>query len=185
MAWVENSIEPFNVHNTPEYKSVLRFYKDGQERASRSGVLKMNHINEGLTILDNIGACEYTKRAWCLHPTIQMDNDITSYREFVLFCSPLSVLLATEYRAVANAYLCRPETDNYTLNDLPKIALPEVKHMLIADKVQNYKDFLIYHVETHQRSSQLDAYFITWLLHLGVSRQQFQYLSGLITEPTL
>ena len=39
--------------------------------------------------------------------------------------------------------------------------------MLIADKVQNYKDFLLYHKNTHERSDELDEYFNSWfkILH--------------------
>ena len=41
--------------------------------------------------------------------------------------------------------------------------------MLIADKIQNRKDFQLYHLGTHTRSEQLDQYFKNWLEKLEVS----------------
>jgi len=38
----------------------------------------------------------------------------------------------------------------------------------VADKIQNYKDFLIYHQKTHARSKELNEYFQNWLKKLDV-----------------
>ena len=46
--------------------------------------------------------------------------------------------------------------------------LPEVRDMLIADKIQNYKDFLFYHKGTHPRSRELEEYFKNWFGILGI-----------------
>lgn len=71
-----------------------------------------------------------------------------------------------EYRNIANRYLCRRETDHYGLEDLPPIPIEGVRKMLIADKVQNQRDFRKYHLETHDRGKELEAYFILWLKYL-------------------
>ena len=52
-----------------EYNIIKAFY--GEERANRSGVLLINHIDEGLHILEKIGASEKSKKAYCLHPILQ------------------------------------------------------------------------------------------------------------------
>lgn len=59
--------------------------------------------------------------------------------------------------------MCRPKTDHYQIDDLPYIVLKEVRDMLVADKVQNYKDFLLFHKDTHERSNALDKYFNLWI----------------------
>lgn len=48
-----------------------------------------------------------------------------------------------------------------------------VQDMLRADKVQNYKDFLLHHRGVHPRSEALERYFVTWLRRLDVSRRDF------------
>lgn len=74
-------------------------------------------------------------------------------------------MLATEYRRAANAYLCKPETDAWSIDDAKKhigLLLPDIRLMLIADKVQNRKDFMAAHYGTHPRSDQLFDYFNNW-----------------------
>ena len=165
-----------------EYKMILGFYDNGVECAKRSGVPKINHINEGLLILQELGASVVTMKAFCIHPIFQDDETCQS---FVSSETPLpldwrAVALAMEYRNAANAYLCCPETDFQPNDYLPGLILNEVKDMLIADKVQNKKDFVTYHQGTHPRSKQLTSYFDYWLMYLQVSDKQYANLCLLI-----
>jgi hypothetical protein len=52
--------------------------------------------------------------------------------------------------------------------------------MLIADKVQNFKDFRTYHADSHSRRQELDVYFRQWLAALGMSMEQFSELCAVI-----
>lgn len=166
----------------PEYNAIVKFYAD--KKAERSGVPLINHINEGLEILSLIGSTMDAKRAFCLHPMIQDDMPLydMSENDILFSFSPRVVLLAMEYRQRANAWLS-PKVYRMGLTrkgsdqNIPNIVcdgqpyagnLPEVRDMLVADKVQNYKDFLKYHADTHNRSAELDFYFKKWLDHLEI-----------------
>lgn len=158
------------IHDTAEYKLVEQFY--GSRRANRSRVLLMNHIDEGLYIMAKVGASDDAMRAYCLHPMLQDDESLFDNYADVIGdlscngCSPQAVVLAVEYRNIANAHLSMR-----TITNIDQIALSplrSVNQMLIGDKVQNYKDFILYHKDTHPRSNALDAYFKDWLNRLGV-----------------
>lgn len=160
-----------------EHKLISEHY--AKRTAKRSRVPLMNHINEGLEILDEFSSPYYTpwllgvvKGAFCLHPLIQDPKDFAlNYQRLCddpKVCKS-SLVLAAEYRLHANAYLCRPGTDGWTQDDIANAVGPlcsEIRAMLIADKRQNQKDFLRYHKRTHPRSEQLTKYFENWLEYL-------------------
>jgi hypothetical protein len=54
--------------------------------------------------------------------------------------------------------------------------------MLIADKVQNRKDFERYHRDTHPRARDLDHYFRNWLIALRVTETRYHELARRIDE---
>lgn len=146
---------------TPEYLIIKGYY--GERCAVRSGVKLINHIEEGLAILDTIQASDIAKRAFCLHPITQneIDIDLSWSNAYSLAC---------EYRDVANSYLCRPENDWITtIGDVHK-QVPSMSKdcvdMLLADKIQNRKDFRLYHQGTHERSEELTEYFDLWIKYL-------------------
>lgn len=167
-----------------EYRAIAIFY--GYARAERSNVPFMNHIDEGLAILDRIKASDTAKMAYCLHPLFQEDADLAAnFSKMKEVTDNVQVLaLALEYRNIANAYLSNRQIDS--IDDINLGPLPEVRDMLIADKVQNYKDFIQYHRRTHQRSIQLTMYFENWLKKLNISHEQFETWSRmLMVEPSI
>lgn len=169
-----------SVKYLPEYRAIQKHY--GDRKAERSGVLLMQHIDEGLHILDILGASKDAKRAWCLHPLFQHNDDlqVISNNDILFSFSPRCVMLAMEYRARANDWLSdkvqkiNPMVGNMMVDGNPSPGhILEVKHMLIADKVQNYKDFLLYHSGKHGRSEELNYYFQEWLKELNVGIQEY------------
>ena len=144
-----------------EFDVIHKFY--GDKTAKRSGVPLMNHIIEGVQMLDIWGRSDLEKAAFCLHPIVQNDEDVDVEWS-------LAYPLACEYRDRANSYLCRPETD--WVRDIPHVysLVGEMSegcaYLLLADKVQNQKDFLIYHSLTHERRFQLMNYFNVWIKYL-------------------
>lgn len=157
---------------THEYKAMAAYFDD--RHAARSGVHFMNHIDEGLAVLADLGASDAAWRAYVLHPFLQPDDELAKHAAQAgeLTPEPYVLLLAMEYRHIANAYLSHREVQS--LDEIALSPLPEVNDMLRADKVQNYKDFLIYHSETHPRRDALQRYFRNWLDKLEIPQERFQ-----------
>ena len=175
------------------YKLVVEHY--GTRRALRSQVPLINHINEGLTVLRAIGASDAAQEAFCLHPLLQEDLEL--FKNVVHVTNTVSayvVMLAMEYRSVANEFLSQKVTpeiedtlalfEDYSyISPLIRLSpLKDVNDMLIADKVQNRKDFVTYHSETHARSRQLDVYFKMWLNRLEIDEERYLELCELIDK---
>ena len=164
-------------HN-PHYLAIVEHY--GDRRAARSGVLYIRHIDEGLWVLDRIEASIRAKEAYCLHPLVQHDDELCGALgdpDHVLGRHAIdarSLAVAMEYRAVANAYLSRREIAS--IDEIALGPLEDVRDMLIADKVQNRKDFERYHRDTHPRADALAAYFANWLRRLGISEARYRSL---------
>lgn len=86
------------------------------------------------------------KRAFCLHPRLLADEDLRrSDEEGVSTLSDDSavLVLALEYRNIANATLSPRLFAG--ADDIPLSPVEEVNDMLRADKVQNWKDFVLHH----------------------------------------
>lgn len=165
---------------TLEYRLIQADY--GDRRAARSGVFLMNHIDEGLAVMEAVGASRRAMRAFCLHPLLQDDDSLA--RNFNTVAAQVlpepdgaAVLaLAMEYRAVANEYLahCVMKAGGIRLSPLK-----EVNDMLIGDKVQNRKDFELYHADTHVNRVRLTEYFQQWCDALGVAGR-YEQLKALL-----
>lgn len=147
--------------NTEEYQLMQTIYDD--KTTVRSGVSLMNHIDEGLYILYKLNASTEAKLGYILHPIFQGDTDLQNIfnsNNILKKLDPKALVLAIEYRSVANEYLSH-RTINY-LDDIRLSPLEDVNVMLKADKIQNRKDFELYHLGTHPRSLELDNYFHNW-----------------------
>jgi hypothetical protein len=161
------------ITETAEYLAIEREY--GTQTAKRSGVLLVRHIDEGLAVLQRIGAPEAAMRAYCLHPLLQEDAaHAANLARVTALTTPHVLALALEYRRVANATLSTRPIGSAA--DIPLSAMPEVNQMLVADKVQNRKDFLLHHHGRHPRSDALDRYFRLWLERLDVPEARFAAL---------
>jgi len=173
-----------NFLQDPWYLLICDFY--GDQRSQRSGVLLINHIDEGLTILEIIGATDNAKRAYCIHPMIQEDTALEEWFNgsdrmnnlYGLDHNVEVITLAMEYRYIANSCLSdRMITDAKEIHLSP---LAEVNDMLVADKIQNRKDFELYHKKSHLRQKELDRYFKFWLERLGISEEKYQEFAKML-----
>lgn len=155
-----------------EYNIIDSIY--GDKTTMRSGVELMNHIDEGLYILHKINASLYAKLAYILHPVFQSDTDLVNSYKSLTFekADPKALILAMEYRHIANDYLSYRSIDH--IEEIKLSPLVEVTNMLIADKIQNYKDFLKYHLNSHERSNELQQYFSNWFAKLMITDNFYQ-----------
>lgn len=170
---------PSRVHKY--YNVISEFYKDKQ---TSKGIPYINHIDEGVGHLENLHVSDVIVNAFILHPFVQCVNLQGTYKECLLTEKELEKHInifeikpeiAYElllYRKFANSYLCRPETDNYSIieayEDVKELANYQgTIRMLIADKLQNFKDFLLYRKDNHPRSMYLNTYFTYWLAILA------------------
>lgn len=173
--------------DNPGYQEIKDYY--GDQMAKRADVFYMQHIDEGLIVLDEIFASWQAKTAFCIHPLCQNDIDLfinTSNHMMERF-EKYTIMLAMEYRNIANSFLS-PMEDHPGYKDHTKIKLsplPEVNQMLVADKVQNYKNFIENYKDIHPRAEQLELYFEQWFkalahcgyydsLHARIGIQKFQ-----------
>jgi hypothetical protein len=167
---------------TREYAAIADAYAD--RAAARSGVLLMHHIDEGLQVLAARGASARAMAAFCLHPLVQEDAALAvAYPRIAsLTDDPAVLALVLEYRNVANATLsARPIAGPL---DIPLSPLAEVTEMLVADKLQNWKDFVLYHRDTHPRRAELDRYFALWHERLGVTAERARWFEALQITPS-
>ena len=164
---------------TLEYRLIQDYY--GDRKAQRSQVFLMNHIDEGLGVMAEIGASDEAMRAFCLHPLLQ--DDATLAEHYARVAQAVSqepqgayVLgLAMEYRSVANEYLshCTMRACGIRLSPLK-----DVNDMLVGNKVQNRKDFEN-HAATHTNRVRLAEYFREWCEALGVA-DRYEALKALL-----
>ncbi len=170
----------FSTYLSIEYAAVEKAY--GDRKAERSGLPYMRHIDQGLVILDKLTNDDDVLRAWCAHPLFQLDNHFvelmaTPHRTDPLcdiVTNPRVAVLAMEYRAVANGFLSKDHAYLFEHEGMPrpKISpLPEVNQMLVADKVQNYRDARLHvfpDAATDDEAACLTVYFNAWFKALGV-----------------
>lgn len=146
-----------------EMELIKRMY--GTRTTKRSGVPLMNHITEGVKIMEDRGFYSLSIRAFIVHPLFQRDDDLLAWGAGENELSHSVIILAMEYRRVANSWLShKPKPQPIEWGPFE----PYLREMLIADKLQNYKDFLLYH-QNHERYKILNQYFLDWLDELKVN----------------
>lgn len=156
----ENMSSTVNNGYGVEYDIIKKYY--GNQVAKRSQVPLINHIDEGIEILKSINANDDAIAAYCLHPILQSDVAVCNNIHMLdKYHNNRRIILTMEYRRVANNYLSKRKIKS--LNDIELSPMDEVNQMLWADKIQNQKDFRLYHLGTHKRSDILEQYFINWI----------------------
>jgi len=165
------------------YGLVDWFY--GDKHARRSGLPLIKHIKDGVRILRAINASEDAILAFIVHPIFQRDEEFHIYLDnpsIADCCSKKTIALAIEYRNVANRFLSNRLT-SITEEELDCVkaqceATPDIKSMLIADKIQNYSDMRSYN-RGLPNYIILEDYFLTWFELLEIDDPRREELCGL------
>jgi hypothetical protein len=146
----------------------------------------MNHIIEGAYFLTEVmPADDPFVEAFLVHPIFQ-DVDlptqvIQKYVDTFELSTPV-VSTAFKYRIAANSYLPK---DIHTGRQPPVILEQGLKFMLIADKIQNLKDFQRYFDKQNPRYKQLENYYDTWLSSLGAFSMAYTFGLGQLKDKFL
>lgn len=173
----------------PEYGAILRAYNG--RRARRSDLPYMRHIDQGFEVLKALTTDTDAWRAWFVHPLFQLDEffygiasglgtPIGPLSMSEIVANPRVVVLAMEYRAIANAYLPIHEK---RAPRWPKLStIDVVNRMLIADKIQNWRDArrFVYPKVTQAEAYVLDDYFMSWLDALQVDEERRATLNAIL-----
>lgn len=169
--FIKKNISYIIFKHSEAYKIIQNFYQD--QRAKRSGIPYIYHIEEGLSIMKLFyNTCQNVMDAYALHPIFQENKNLQNNfnGSFLYNLTPQVIILAMEYRKTANSYLSYMSLNNYVSSPLK-----EIKLMLKADKIQNYKDFKKYLYKINdKKSEQLNDYFMNWFTILGVSMSDIQ-----------
>lgn len=163
-----------DLYRWDEYKIISDFYSD--KVTKRSNIQLMNHIDEGLYILEKIGASDVAKKAYCLHPIVQDDQSLMENSHLLKNIDSSVTIASIEYRSVANDYLSKRVIKS--IDEIRLSPLKDVNDMLIADKIQNRKDFELYHMGKHERSYDLDKYFKNWFLKLNITDEFYNNIKN-------
>ena len=157
--------------HSQEFLLIKKFY--GDDVAVRSQIPLINHVYEGCHILQLRRQELWVQRAFCLHPIFQNDENFLDIGlEYIKNTgADYSVTCEMEYRGIANGYLAKHE---FPKDGIKLSPIDDVNEMLIADKVQNRKDFELYHLGKHKNSDRLVIYFHEWLEALSVSESMYQ-----------
>jgi hypothetical protein len=163
--------------NSNSYEWISEVY--GKTKAKRSNQYYMNHIDEGLFIFKKLGLGSSKNfdmwDAFAVHPIFQEDKNLVNIgfkKVTPIKLCPKSIVLAMEYRHVANAHL--PKHPIKKPEEIDLGSLPEIKTMLIADKIQNCKDLELYN-KNHPSYERLHHYFHNeWFPRLGVTEEFYQ-----------
>lgn len=180
---------PLLDRDNPHRRLIETIY--GTRCARRSRVPLIDHINEGIIVLQALQATPVETEAFCLHAPAQISYHFGARpaAEHYLPIQPqgprdtwllqTQFPLATEavalaWRFAAHAEAFRPDYLNNKKRP-PLIAIdPAVRKLLIADKVQNRKDFDLFHCDSHPRRAQLRLYFECWFTLLDISEADYQ-----------
>lgn len=170
------------INDKPYYSLINKHYQS--KIAKRSKLPYINHINEGIYILYRLyGWSEILIAAYCLHPMVQSKNALLKACNFEFDFSnidPVAIIYAMEYRRIANNYISTMKMRSWQEIELSYIG--GVNQMLVADKIQNKKDFMLYMYnkiprKSYQKASQKYLiYFDSWLERLDVGTELYETL---------
>ena len=158
----------------PEYRLIEKSYRKHTSRRTQQPYMK--HIDQGLWLLLHVNDDPAVLGAWCAHPLFQINSVLQEalHARTSITEHGRTVVLAMEYRAVANAFL----TPDWSRAGLPRVsAIEEVNQLLVVDKFQNAREAYLFSDKLgEERCAQLDVYFRKWFDALGIDGRRMETL---------
>lgn len=163
-------IEDWEFGSWVSFQRISRHY--GATAAQRTKLPWINHIVEGVVLIHQLGGRIGAADAFCWHPLIQSDTTyletlVEMRRHYNLNTNGEVLVNVLGYRDAANRWLRGVVNKD---NQPKKHPLESVNVMLMADKIQNRKDF-----EANERlfsvedAASLHYYFDCWFNTLGIT----------------
>ena len=143
------------------YSEIEKYY--GDKLAKRSGIPYINHIDEGLGILYLLGASRETKEIFTLHPIYQDGFKSTNVNNTLMYHFVYYSWLFSRKN-----YKLESQTYEYFEKELD--ANMDLRNIFIADKIQNYKDFML-NKKKYDDFKSIEQYFLWWFDTLEVSHR--------------
>lgn len=163
-------IGDWRLHEWHSFQQISRYY--GAAKTRRTRLPLINHIVEGVVLIHQLGGSPGVADAFCWHPLIQSDatyvDALTEIRRYYNLNTNGQVLVnVLGYRDAANRWLRGSVSED---NQPKQHPLADVNIMLMADKIQNRKDFENNEAQfTAEHVSSLHYYFDSWFSVLGIS----------------
>ena len=166
------------------YQLIKEHY--GTRHSNRGNRPHIAHIQEGAWLhFHENGWNPIVQEAWCIHPLFQGDDTLIkslTHPENWQSVQAGALIQTMEYRNIANGY-----TSKMPLRDPSRILLspiPEVNQLLMADKLQNRKDYEQYVRPNLSKEEQtrLDTYFAAWFARLNIGEEKYRETIGQLAE---
>lgn len=172
--------------DSTEYR-IARQQLSGKSTLSTPSYTLTGQLELTLEVLDRLQSWPTAMKAVCLLPLLL--DDATFEYGWKGACkngvSPSALVLAMEFRRVANSYLCAPHTDSwniYVVKNRLGTVVPPVRNMLIAHHAVKYR-FFVNTQSRHHRWAELDKYYKQWFDVLCVTpAQMLAFTEGLCNE---
>lgn len=151
----------------------------------------IKRIDDGIRLLEHLGIShnQVLVDAWCIHPLLiaMNDREFTQYKLGLGIEIPIATkLLSQQFNNICRAYPPSNVKDTEDLNIY--FMYPELKAMLLADKVPGYVDFCMAADEGLHDDAEEDyvpdrmEYFNIWLSHLGVDETNFEPMRNCVSR---
>lgn len=156
---LSQTVQPSYIEEEIEYNYMKDLFSTSVSKRTKD--LSTNPMEEGLAILNILESNHITKKAYCIHQLFHNDESLERSWDGNRFpnCDIKSMLLAMEFRTL---YKSKPNR-----NGIIKLSpIKEVNEMMLAYKMQQYKNFEINGRGQTDNDELVESSFKNWIKQL-------------------